>query len=299
MNVKTVFYHALEPGKRLAVIGAVHGNEYCGPAAITRLLADLDGGKIALQRGTLQLMPVANPRAHAEKVRFVERNLNRYLYPKTEKRCYEDHLDPVICGFLDSAEVLLDLHSYASQGGPFVFLGGAHSRPEEVAFARALGVRDFVCGWSDAFGSSGKGGDKESQGTTEYARANGALAVTLECGHHHNADAADVGYRAILRALRHFDMLAPDCEAARSLDAGVAPETQRCVWMKNVFYKDADSSFVKSWQHFDRVASGEAIARGSSGELVAPVDGHIILPKDSAVEGNEWFFLGTQGAFPG
>lgn len=299
MNVKTVFYHALEPGKRLAVMGAVHGNEYCGPAAITRLLADLDSGKVSLQRGTLQLMPIANPRAYAEKVRFVERNLNRYLYPKEEKRSYEDHLDPVICGFLDSADVLLDLHSYASHGGPFVFLGGAQSRPEEVAFARALGVRDFVCGWSDAFGTTGKGGDKESQGTTEFARANGALAVTLECGHHHNADAADVGYRAILRALAHFNMLAPDCEAARSLDAGVAPETQRCVWMKKVYYKDADSSFVKPWKHFDRVADGETIARGSNGELVAPADGHLILPKESAVEGNEWFFLGTQGAFPG
>lgn len=298
MNVKTVFHHALEPGKRLAVIGAVHGNEYCGPAAITRLLADLDRGAVSLQRGTVQLMPIANPRAFEQKVRFVDRNLNRYLYPKAEKQHYEDHLDPIVCGFLDSADVLLDLHSYASQGGPFVFLGGARSRPEEVAFARSLGVRDFVCGWSDAFGSTGKGGDKESQGTTEYARANGALAVTLECGHHHNADAADVGYRAILRALDHFGMLSPDCEAARTLDAGIAPETQRCVWMKSVFYKDADSVFVKPWQHFDRVTRGETIAQGSGDPVVAPMDGHIILPKDSATEGNEWFFLGSQGAFP-
>lgn len=300
MTVKTVFHHALMPGKNLAVIGAVHGNEYCGPAAITRLQTDIDSGIVALQRGTLQLMPIANPRAYAQKVRFVERNLNRYLYPKEEKRHYEDYLDPVVCGFLDSADVLLDLHSYASQGGPFVFLGGAQSRPEEVTYARALGVRDFVCGWSDAFGSGGKGGDKESQGTTEYARANGALAVTLECGHHHNADAAEVGYRAILRALAHFDMLAPDCPAARCLDAGVALESQRCVWMKSVFYKDADASFVKPWQHFDRVAKGEIIARrGTGGDLMAPADGHVILPKARAAPGDEWFFFGTQGAFPG
>ncbi|HYD61498.1 MAG TPA: succinylglutamate desuccinylase/aspartoacylase family protein [Noviherbaspirillum sp.] len=300
MNIKTVAHHALEPGKNLAVMGAVHGNEFCGPAAIARLLADLDNGVVALQRGTLRLMPIANPRAYAQKVRFVERNLNRYLYPKEEKRHYEDYLDPVICDFLDSADVLLDLHSYASQGGPFVFLGGSQSRPEEVAYARALGVRDFVCGWSEAFGSGGKGGDKESQGTTEYARANGALAVTLECGHHHNADAADIGYRAILRALAHFDMLAPDCAAARSLDAGAMPETQRCVWMKSVFYKDADATFAKPWQHFDRVTKDEAIARrANGGDLVAPADGHIILPKGGAASREEWFFFGTQGAFPG
>lgn len=299
MTIKSVYYHALTPGKTLAVMGAVHGNEICGPAAITRLLSNLDSGAIALQRGTLQVIPVANPRAYAQKTRFVERNLNRYLYPKEEKRYYEDHLDPVICDFLDSADVLLDLHSYASQGGPFVFLGGSQSRAEEVAYARALGVRDFVCGWAEAFGSGGKGGDKESQGTTEYARANGALAVTLECGHHHNADAADVGYRAILRALAHFDMLDPECEAARALDAGVALEQQRCVWMKSVFYKEAEYAFTKPWQHCDSVARGETIASSSNGDLVAPEDGHIILPKASAATGDEWFFFGTPGAFPG
>jgi predicted deacylase len=299
MFVKTVFYHAIEPGATLAVMGGVHGNEYCGPAAITRLIADLDSGVVAIRRGTLQLMPIANPRAHAEKVRFVERNLNRYLYPKEEKRHYEDYLDPVVCGFLDSADVLLDLHSYASQGGAFVFLGGTQSRPEEVAFARALGVRDFVCGWAEAFGSGGKGGDKESQGTTEYARANGALAVTLECGHHHNADAAEVGYQAILRALAHLDMLAPDCPAARSLDAGVPAEEQRCVWMKRVFYKDANASLVKPFQHFDRVAQGEALAQGDGDDLLAPEDGYIILPKASVAAGDEWFFFGAEAEFPG
>ena len=78
MTVKTVFYHSLAPGKTLAVMGGVHGNEVCGPAAITRLLSDLDSGVIVLQRGTLQVIPVANPRAYAQKTRFVERNLNRW-----------------------------------------------------------------------------------------------------------------------------------------------------------------------------------------------------------------------------
>lgn len=299
MTVKTITYHALEPGKTLAVLGAVHGNERCGAEAIARLSRDIDNDVVVLKRGTLQLMPVANPQAHAQQVRFVERNLNRYLYPKQDRQYYEDHLDPILCAFLDRADVLLDLHSYASQGGPFVFLGGTRSRPEEVAFARALGVRDFVCGWSEAFGTGGKGGDKESQGTTEYARAHGALAVTLECGHHNNADAANIGYHAILRALTHFDMLTPECAAARALDAGVAPETQRCVWMKSVFYKDRGTGFIRPWQHFDHASKGETIAQLNTGPLPASEDGYIILPKASANVGDEWFFFGTEGPFPG
>jgi predicted deacylase len=300
MTVKTVIYHALEPGKTLSVVGAVHGNERCGAQAIAQLIAGLDSGAVVLKRGTLQLMPVANPGAYAQGVRFVERNLNRYLYAKETKNHYEDYLDPILCAFLDRTDVLLDLHSYtASEGGAFVFLGGVH--PDEIDYARALGVRDFVYGWAEAYGGGGKGGDKESQGTTEYARSKGALAATLECGQHQNADASDVGYWAILRALLHFDMLEHGCAAASLLKehAGTALASQRCVKMKSVFYRDQDAVLAKPWRHFDFVAKGEPLAvLPGGGILAAPEDGHIILPKTTVATGDEWFYFGMQVPFP-
>jgi threonine/homoserine efflux transporter RhtA len=36
-----------EPGPRLLVTGAVHGNETCGTRAITQLLEEIDGGQLA------------------------------------------------------------------------------------------------------------------------------------------------------------------------------------------------------------------------------------------------------------
>jgi predicted deacylase len=299
MTIKTVTYNALEPGTTLAVLGAVHGNERCGAQAITRLIADLDSGAVVLKRGTLQLIPVTNPKAYEKGVRFVERNLNRYLYPKEAKQHYEDRIDPILCAFLDKADVLLDLHSYTSQGGPFVFLGGANS--DEIRYARALGVRDFVYGWEEAYGGGrGKGSDKESQGTTEYARLKSAMAVTLECGQHLNADGADVGYRAILRSLQHLDMLDDACPAAASLkDEAVSPGEQRCVKMKSVFYGEQDAVLAKPWRHFDFVAQGEPMAMLSGGRvLAAPEDGHIILPKSGVGVGDEWFYFGVPAPFP-
>jgi predicted deacylase len=299
MTIKTVTYNALKPGKTFAVLGAVHGNERCGAQAITRLIADLDNGAVALKHGTLQLIPVTNPKAYEQGVRFVERNLNRYLYPKDDPQHYEDYLDPILCAFLDKADVLLDLHSYTSPGGPFVFLGGANS--DEIRFARALGVRDFVYGWEEAYGGGrGKGNDKEAQGTTEYARLKGAMAVTLECGQHLNVDAAEVGYRAILRSLQHFGMLADGCPAAALLEEdAVPPGEQRCVKMKSVFYGEQDAVLAKPWRHFDFVAKGEPMARLSGDRiLAAPEDGHIILPKSGVGPGDEWFYFGVPAAFP-
>ncbi len=289
MSIRIVTYRSLVPGPTLTVLGAVHGNERCGAEAIRRLIADIDAGVLVPKLGTLQLVPVTNPGAYAQNVRFVERNLNRYLYPKDEKRHYEDHLDPIVCDLLDRTDVLLDLHSYTSQGGPFIFLDPKD--PKELAFGTSLGVSDFVCGWSDAFGDGQ--GSKESQGTTEYARTRGALAVTLECGNHHNADAPDVGYRAILRAMAHLGML--DASAA----ASVPSAAKRCVRMKSVYRREAGAVFAKPWRHFDPVAKGEAMARLQGGEiLAAPEDGYIVLPKESADAGGEWFYFGTRMTLP-
>jgi predicted deacylase len=294
MTVKIVTYRALEPGPALTVLGAVHGNERCGAQAIGRVIDDIDKGDVALTKGTLRLVPVTNPKAYSAGVRFIERNLNRFLYPKEERTRYEDHLDPILCGVLDETEVLLDLHSYTSPGGPFMFLGGHDAR--ETAYARSLGAPDFVYGWAEAFGS---GPDKESQGTTEYARTKGALAVTLECGQHNNPDAADVGYRAILLALEHTGMLDADAPAAGKLDRGTPLSGQRCIRMKSAHFRQEGASFTKPWRHLDFVRKGEAIASVPGGETVAaPEDAFIVMPNGNAASGVEWFFLGTETPFP-
>jgi penicillin-binding protein 1A len=50
-----------------------------------------------------------------------------------------------------------------------------------------------------------------------------ARAVTLECGHHENADAAEIGYRAILLAMVHLDMLDMESPGALRLDRESSP----------------------------------------------------------------------------
>lgn len=296
MSVKTVAYHALQPGTTLAILGAVHGNERCGTEAIQRLIQELDQGYIALKRGKLLLMPIANPAAYEQGVRYVERNLNRSLYPKSTKVHYEDYLDPILCAFLDQADVLLDLHSYSSQGDAFIFLDG--SNPKEVEFAAALGVQDFVYGWTEAFGNKH---DKEAQGTTEYAELQGAIAVTLECGHHTDTHASEVGYQAILKSLIHFDMLDEGCPAALSIKTSIKEtlSNHRCVKMQSVYYREENARLAKPWRHFDFVSKNEPIAYFENDNvLLAPENGYIVLPKLNASVGDEWFYFGIDAQLP-
>ncbi len=291
--IKKVSFTALNEGPNLLVLGAVHGNEYCGTTAINQVIEQFQSGDYELLRGSVTFIPICNPKAYELKQREVERNLNRHLYPKSVKKFYEDHIDPILCSELEKADYLLDLHSYQSQGGPFVFLSGADKIEEE--FARSLGVDHFVCGWSEAFGSGTEKTQESvnaSMGTTEYARQFKAKAVTLECGHHHNDDNPDIGKKAIISALKHLSLI------------GGKPlinsnNQQYCVRMSKVFYKEKPGSWTKTWQNFDKIEKGEDFIVYDDGtKICADQSGYLILPKSFAEVGQDWVYFGTDDGFP-
>lgn len=297
MYIKIATYDTLKTGTNFTIFGAIHGNERCGATAVKRLLNDLDSGKIKLKQGKLTCIPVCNPLAYEKNVRFVERNLNRYLYPKDKITHFEDNLDPIICGVLEKTDVLLDIHSYASKGGPFIFLG---TDKKEQEYARSLGINDFVYGWQDAYGNSnGQEGYKESMGTTEFTRYKGGIGITLECGHHHNENNADIAYDSIIRALHYLEMLDEASEVDKNLLQKTSQENQRCLKMKSVYYKEEGAEFTKHWKHFDEVKKGEEIAKFANGKtIIAPEDGCVVLPKEKAQNGEEWIYFGIKTDFP-
>ena len=156
MYFQSIAYTSPEPGTRLIVTGAVHGNETCGTQAIRRVMTELDAGTLALARGQVTFVPVTNPLAYERRQRQGERNLNRRLAPTEEPREFEDHIANWLCPLLAQHEVLLDLHSFPTPGPPFVMLGPedndgplepfVHAKQEE-ALARRLGVQRAVDGW--------------------------------------------------------------------------------------------------------------------------------------------------------
>ncbi len=285
-------FETLIPGPHLVVFGAVHGNETCGTNAIRRLIHELNSGMV-LTKGSLTCVPICNPKAYENGTRFYQRNLNRALYIKESPKDYEDLIDPVLCGLLDQADVLLDLHSYASQGGPFGFLG--NTSVQEIAYCRSLGIDNFVYGWSDAFGKV-EADPRDNMGTVEYARSVGCIATTIECGHHLNDDAADIAYRTIRHALEHLQMITSD----RGEDVVTPPaDHQRFVQMRSVFFKQKEGNTTHPWKHYDTVAKNDVLATYADGDtIIAPEDGVIILPKLQAEVGGEWFYFGVETACP-
>lgn len=289
-------------GPRLIILGAVHGNEIAGTRGIERLMRVLDSGQVRITAGQLTLVPVTNRLAYERGTRNGDRNLNRHLAPTASPNDNEDRVANELCPLLVAHEVLLDLHSFRSQGDPFVLVGPEDNQEPlqpfgqaatEVALAQRLGVSRAMDGWlaTYAAGAAQRGASAAyGIGTTEYMRSVGGAALTLECGQHEDPEAPEVAYRAIVNSLLHFGLIEGDAPAVQSM-AGL-----RLHHVEDKLH--ADDGFARPWVSFDRVQPGELIGRRANGEPVhAPQqgwEGCIVFPNSKAQAGQEWFYLARE-----
>ncbi|HQS81773.1 MAG TPA: succinylglutamate desuccinylase/aspartoacylase family protein [Thiobacillus sp.] len=305
LHFQSVSFTGHAPGARLIVLGAVHGNEICGTQAIRRVIGEIESGQLGVAAGSLTFVPVANPLAYARKQRMGDRNLNRNLVPTDVPAEYEDRIANWLCPLLAQHDVLLDLHSFHTAGQPFVMLGPQDNRgalepfaraAEETALALRLGVRRFVDGWLDTYaagvarrlaaGASSREADVYyGVGTTEYMRAQGGIALTLECGQHDDPAAPAVAYRAIRNTLAHLRL----CDVPAPVPVA---DTEALRLYQVVDRVHAADAFARGWSSFDRVHAGEVIGTRHDGALVvADSDGYIVFPNPNALPGQEWYYL--------
>ena len=304
-------YVSPQAGTRLIVLGAVHGNEVCGTAAIRRMVREFDTGERALKAGAVTFVPVTNPLAYQKGERSGDRNLNRNLSPTDTPREFEDHVANWLCPLLARHDVLLDLHSFQSRGEAFVFLGPrdneaglepfAHAAEEE-ALARRLGVGRAADGWLSTYALGvkrrveryGEAATRQAElnsdprygmGTTEWMRRSGGWALTLECGRHDDPAAPEVAYNAIERTLAHLGLI----DAA---EPAVVAGIESLSLYEVVDRLHADDAFDREWTSFDAVTKGQRIGTRADGTPVLAVDdGRIVFPNTKAQAGQEWFYL--------
>jgi len=310
-HFKSVSYQGVGAGPRVIIMGAVHGNETCGTQAITRVMAQLDGGALRIVNGGVTFVPVANPLAYAKGERAGERNLNRNLFPNPAPQHFEDHVANWLCPLLARHDVLLDLHSFHAAGEPFAMLGPRDNdgplepfrhEAEERALARRLGVRRFVDGWLRTHDAGVRrrlrdDGDidtalRHGVGTTEYMRATGGYALTLECGQHDDPQAPLLAYGAVLNTLAFLGLI----EAP--LPQPVARERIEALSMVEVHDKlHAGDTFSRSWCSFDRVRAGEEIGRRVDGTpVLAGFEAMMLFPDAAAAAHSAWFYLARECA---
>lgn len=310
-HFKSVHFASPQAGKRLLVLGAVHGNELAGMKGIQRVLAEIEAGQLAIAKGSVTFVPITNPLAHERKQRNGDRNLNRNLGPTDTPQEFEDHIANWLCPLMAQHEVLLDLHSFQAVGKPFVMVGPKDNTgslepfthaAEEEAMALCLGVDRFVDGWLSTYARGvanrrARMGDTMTRqqsldadprygiGSTEYFRSTGGYALTLECGQHEDPQGPEVAYRAIINTLAHLGLIdRPAPAPTKNIEALSIYEV--------IDRLHVDDNFSRAWQSFDVLKQGDLIGTRADGtQVIAETDGYILFPNAKAGVGQEWFYL--------
>lgn len=305
--IQTHQFTALQPGPRLLVLGAVHGNETCGTQAIARVLNELAAGALSIERGVLTMVPVTNPLAYQRRARQGDRNLNRNLRVTAQPADFEDRIANVLCPLLDAHDVLLDLHSFHTPGQPFIMAGPTNNTgslepfqhsSEEMLLVSHLGPRRVVEGWMDAYARGVKRRQQAQVasavglldtgygiGTSEYMRSCGGYGVTLECGQHDDPEAVGVAYHAIRQTLALLGLTSLTLEPPSS-------DFQVLRLVDVVDREHENDQFTQPWRSFDPVVAGQPIGQRHDGRVVAaPADGFVVFPNPGALPGNEWFYF--------
>ncbi|HEY9105148.1 MAG TPA: succinylglutamate desuccinylase/aspartoacylase family protein [Roseateles sp.] len=306
-------FAGLQPGPRLLVTGAVHGNEVHGTKAMTEIARQIDAGELTLLRGTLTFVPIVNPLANQLDRREGDRNLNRNLRPPVIAQDYEDRIARVLCPLIAQHDGILDLHSFQSLGPAFAMIGPRNNSGElepfsqeatESALAARLGVGRIVEGWLSTYAlgiarrqQRQHDGSRRASlvsdphygvGTTEYMRSAGGWAITLECGQHLDPNGPEVARLAILRTLVFLGML--DESAVEPHRPVQPPEVLQLYDV--IDREDLGDAFEQPWASFDAIAKGQKIGTRASGEAVlAPSEGRIVFPNVKSQPGTEWFYL--------
>ncbi len=288
--LQSYHYTGAEKGAHLLVLGAIHGDEPCGTIAIHAMMKALNRKTLTLKKGSITFVPQCNPLAAAGKqagmgegvssARYINHNLNRIIghYDGAARINAEHAYADQVASFIDGCDKLLDIHSFHTDGPPFVFED--YETQDVQSLALATGLRDIVVGWPALYGAA------TENDTVGYACARKKPAILIECGQHNDPESIGVAYRVIHNVLVNFGYI-----DAPMLDAAPAP---RRIRVQDMTIKTKHGGFTKPYTHLSPITKGEVLAAYSDGHTVsAPYDGFIIMPAHHAAIGDEWFYTGT------
>ena len=200
-------------GPTVLLTGAVHGDEYEGPIAISRLSQTLDHGKV---QGRVIMMPAVNVPAVHSNTRLSpvdNRDMNR-CFPGDPRGTFSEmlahYMDSVI---LPMADVSIDMHT-AGHSGDSVPSTNMHDVGDEVMMKRTMeAAAAFGAPFNVVFG-----GVDEGATFTSCVERRGIISLGTELGGwgRVSVEGVRIGRRGIENILKHFKVIESEPETVQA-----------------------------------------------------------------------------------
>lgn len=263
-----------QPGPHALILALVHGCEFGGMVALTRLLE----ASVRPQAGRLSLCFVhveaynrfdpARPTGN----RCIDRDMNRLWADDIidgDRDSVEAARAREIRPWVRAADRLLDLHSVFHGARPFFAIP---DRPRSLALSDAVGLPEtrLILKPDGMLGPT-------IMDYPPFARPEGtAAAVVAECGQHFAAATADLATACAARFLAVTGVVAPECleGLAPPIAPGPPADFQATV---DLFAETNGWRYARQFRGFDPVAKGEVLAYDGDKPVRAPHDDCVVV----------------------
>ncbi|GAA2768175.1 succinylglutamate desuccinylase/aspartoacylase family protein [Streptomyces paradoxus] len=259
VEVPLILVNGSRPGPRVVITGGVHGGEFIGVDAATRLAGLLEPEEVA---GQLVICPVANPpavyggRLNISPLDGV--NINR-VFPGDKDGGPTDRMAAWLFEHLiDGADAYVDLHSGGIDQRLLDFVGYRLTSDDELG-AKIKGMAHAVGYERVIFGTSPDGGNSHAA-----ANRRGIPAILVETGQLGDRDPATVRrlLDGLYRLLHHLGVI----EAPQHL-APVTVQPRDWIWTGEV-----ESPAAGLW--YPDAVTGDEVTEGQTiGRIIDPADG--------------------------
>jgi predicted deacylase len=235
----------------LAIVGAIHGDEPCGAQAIEALLAEAPPVEQPVK------CIIANPRALAKNIRYIDTDLNRTFPGDPTADAHEQRVAVALLAELQGCTVF-SMHSTQSYDRPFAIVDTTGPLTETVC--PYLSIDALV----------------EVAGHVENTLADHARVIEVECGQQGSDQAAENATKLV------YEFLA----ATGALPDTTPPHEQPLpvFTLHDPIPKPAGESYAVHVPNFERVPKGTHYATIDETELIADESFYPVLLSPNGYE---------------
>lgn len=300
-SLKVAAFCGLRPGKRLVVTAGVHGCEYIGILAVSRLIQELDPGQM---KGEVVFLPIANEGGFYKEIKQLVPedgiNLNR-AFPGAEEGSRSVKIAAAVEKYLyPEADFLVDLHSgdIHEMVVPFAFFPVAAGEAVEKAAADA----------ADAMTLSWRVASTAKNGLYSWAAQKGIPALLLERGGLGRWTEGEVdAYRINLyELLVHLDILPESIlESVKRTDS---KGSESASGLEKVSFRKRSQREIRTMRYLEAPENGfwyPAVREGSQlkkGDLLGEIrrlDGSLMHRYESELDGMVFYYTLSLGVSEG
>ncbi|KIH83239.1 M14 family metallopeptidase [Pseudomonas batumici] len=262
------------PGPHVMIMALTHGNEVSGAIAVDAFLRSglrPRQGRLSLGFGNVEAYHRFDPQ-DIDATRYLDEDMNRVWLPAkldSEQQSLELRRARELRPFIDSVDLLLDIHSMHEESAPLMMCG---ARTKGLEFAATLGVPATVV--VDA-------GHANGRRLRDYADFNDAAsrknALLVETGQHFSQRSRQVALDVAARFLITTQAVSEEDVAA--FLSPREPGPQRFLQVTEpVVANSMDFNFVEDFRGLELIArAGTVIARDGDQEIVTPYDNCVLV----------------------